>query len=109
MAVRDASGTLPQRRSARALRKAERRLVAGIAEARDDPISDDEWLHCLELTLSEDRDDTLVMLPGYGLGAGAFTMVLRDLQAQGAGATFGRAVAPIGPHGLAALRPAEPR
>ncbi|KAH8084409.1 1-acylglycerol-3-phosphate O-acyltransferase [Aureococcus anophagefferens] len=93
MAVRDASGTLPQRRSARALRKAERRLVAGIAEARDDPISDDEWLHCLELTLSEDRDDTLVMLPGYGLGAGAFTMVLRDLQAQGAGATFGRAVA----------------
>ena len=96
MAVRDDAGTLPQRRSARALRKAERRLVAGIAhlEARDDPIfADGEWLHCLELTLSEDRDDTLVMLPGYGLGAAAFTMVLRDLQAQGAGATFGRAVA----------------
>ena len=61
MAVRDDAGTLPQRRSARALRKAERRLVAGIAEARDDPIGEHEWLHCLELTLSEDRDDTLVM------------------------------------------------
>ena len=60
------------------LRLVEQRLLAGIPDCSvaDVPVSNGATVHHIKLQLDPSKDDVLVMLGGYGLGAGLFCLTL---------------------------------